>query len=129
MRAPYDPQVLNPAGFFAGATKRPISLLLIEDDQGDAILVEELISEAGADISVEWAASMAIAQEKLAVHRPDCVLLDLNLPDANGVAAVDRVAKLDAGATDRRAHRPQRPALRHVGDGIRRPGLPRQGTR
>ncbi len=96
MRAPYDPQVLNPAGF-AGATKRPISLLLIEDDQGDAILVEELISEAGADISVEWAASMAIAQEKLAVHRPDCILLDLNLPDANGVAAVDRVAKLDAG--------------------------------
>ncbi|BBX06783.1 PP2C family protein-serine/threonine phosphatase [Mycolicibacterium aichiense] len=96
MRAPYDPQVLNPAGF-AGATKRPISLLLIEDDQGDAILVEELISEAGADISVEWAASMAIAQEKLVAHRPDCVLLDLNLPDANGVAAVDRVAKMDAG--------------------------------
>ncbi|KAA0108861.1 PP2C family protein-serine/threonine phosphatase [Mycolicibacterium sp. P1-5] len=95
MRAPYDPQVLNPAGF-AGATKRPISLLLIEDDQGDAILVEELISEAGADISVEWAASMAIAQEKLAVRRPDCVLLDLNLPDANGISAVDRVTKIDA---------------------------------
>jgi serine phosphatase RsbU (regulator of sigma subunit) len=95
MRAPYDPQVLNPAGF-AGATKRPISLLLIEDDQGDAILVEELISEAGADISVEWAASMAIAQDKLGVRRPDCVLLDLNLPDANGISAVDRVAKIDA---------------------------------
>ncbi|WP_082135610.1 PP2C family protein-serine/threonine phosphatase [Mycobacterium sp. EPa45] len=95
MRAPYDPQVLNPAGF-AGATKRPISLLLIEDDQGDAFLVEELISEAGADISVEWAASMAIAQDKLAVRRPDCVLLDLNLPDANGISAVDRVAKIDA---------------------------------
>ncbi len=95
MRPPYDPQALNPAGF-AGASNRPISLLLIEDDQGDAILVEELISEAGAEISVEWAASMAIAQEKLDVHRPDCVLLDLNLPDANGVSAVDRVAKIDA---------------------------------
>ncbi|AKK30370.1 chemotaxis protein CheY [Mycobacterium sp. EPa45] len=71
-------------------------MLLIEDDQGDAFLVEELISEAGADISVEWAASMAIAQDKLAVRRPDCVLLDLNLPDANGISAVDRVAKIDA---------------------------------
>ncbi|MCV7218314.1 fused response regulator/phosphatase [Mycobacterium crocinum] len=95
MRSPYDPQALNPAGF-AGASNRPISLLLIEDDQGDAILVEELISEAGADISVEWAASIAIAQDKLAVHRPDCVLLDLNLPDANGISAVDRVTKIDA---------------------------------
>ncbi len=95
MRAPYDPQVLNPAGF-AGAIKRPISLLLIEDDQGDAILVEELISEAGADITVEWASSIAVAEDKLAVSRPDCVLLDLNLPDANGISAVDRIAKIDA---------------------------------
>jgi serine phosphatase RsbU (regulator of sigma subunit) len=95
MRAPYDPQVLNPAGF-AGANRRPISLLLIEDDQGDAILVEELINDAGADITVEWAASIAVAAEKLITDPPDCVLLDLNLPDANGISAVDRVAKLDA---------------------------------
>lgn len=95
MRAPYDPQVLNPAGF-AGANQRPISLLLIEDDQGDAVLVEELIAEAGADITVDWAPSIAIAEEKLSTGRPDCVLLDLNLPDANGISAVDRVAKMNA---------------------------------
>ncbi|MCX2932314.1 SpoIIE family protein phosphatase [Mycobacterium sp. CVI_P3] len=95
MRAPYDPEVLNPAGF-AGANKRPISLLLIEDDQGDAILVEELIDDAGADITVEWAPSISVAEEKLSIGRPDCVLLDLNLPDANGISAVHRVAKLDA---------------------------------
>src|SRR5215469_14582845 len=95
MRTPYDPEVLNPAGF-AGANKRPISLLLIEDDRGDAILVEELIDDAGADITVVWASSIAVAEEKLAVGRPDCVLLDLNLPDANGISAVDRVTKLDA---------------------------------
>lgn len=95
MRAPYNPEVLNPAGF-AGANQRAVSLLLIEDDQGDAILVEELIDDAGADITVEWAASIAIAEEKLAVGRPDCILLDLNLPDANGISAVDRVAKMDA---------------------------------
>ena len=95
MRAPYDPQELNRVGF-AGASNRPISLLLIEDDRGDAILVEELIDEAGAEITVEWASSIAIAAEQLSVHRPDCVLLDLNLPDANGISAVDRVTKLDS---------------------------------
>lgn len=95
MRVPHDPQGLNPVGF-AGASNRPISLLLIEDDRGDAILVEELIDDAGAEITVEWASSIAVAAEKLADHRPDCVLLDLNLPDANGISAVDRVTKLDA---------------------------------
>lgn len=95
MRARYDPQALNPAGF-AGVNQRPIFVLLIEDDEGDAVLVEELIADAGADITVDWAASMAIAEEKLANTRPDCVLLDLNLPDANGISAVDRIAKRDA---------------------------------
>lgn len=95
MRARYDPQALNPAGF-AGVNQRPISVLLIEDDQGDALLVEELIADAGADITVYWAASMAIAEDKLTTNRPDCVLLDLNLPDANGISAVDRIAKRDA---------------------------------
>ena len=94
MRSPYDPRGLNPAGF-AGANKRPILLLLIEDDQGDAILVEELIDDAGADITVDWASSIAVAEEKLSVRRPDCVLLDLNLPDANGMSAVDRITRLD----------------------------------
>ncbi|AQT81061.1 fused response regulator/phosphatase [Mycolicibacterium litorale] len=95
MRARYDPETLNPAGF-AGANKRPISVLLIEDDEGDAVLVEELIADAGADITVDWAASMSIAEDKLTSARPDCVLLDLNLPDANGISAVDRIAKRDA---------------------------------
>ncbi len=95
MRAPYDPQVLNPSGF-AGANQRPIALLLIEDDEADAVLVEELIADAGADITVDWAPSMSAAEEKLSGSRPDCVLLDLNLPDANGISAVDRIAKRDA---------------------------------
>ena len=94
MRIPFDPQVLNPSGF-AGANQRPIALLLIEDDQADAVLVEELIADAGADITVDWASSMTAAEEKLSSSRPDCVLLDLNLPDANGISAVDRIAKRD----------------------------------
>jgi serine phosphatase RsbU (regulator of sigma subunit) len=73
-----------------------LSLLLVEDDRADAVLVEELIADAVADIRVVWAKSMAHAEQELAAARPDCVLLDLNLPDATGMDALDRIAKRDA---------------------------------
>ena len=98
MRAPNDRQLipgLAPAGD-SSAYWRSLSLLLIEDDRADALLVEDLISEAVADIEVVWAQSMAHAERELASARPDCVLLDLNLPDANGMDALDRIAKRDS---------------------------------
>ena len=62
-----------------------ISVLLVEDDRADALLVEELIADANADMHVVWAQSMADAERSLATARPDCVLLDLNLPRRNGL--------------------------------------------
>jgi serine phosphatase RsbU (regulator of sigma subunit) len=73
-----------------------LSLLLVEDDRSDAVLVEDLISDAVADIEVVWVQSMAHAERELASARPDCVLLDLNLPDASGMDALDRIAKRDS---------------------------------
>jgi serine phosphatase RsbU (regulator of sigma subunit) len=73
-----------------------LSLLLVEDDRADAVLVEELIADGPADIRVTWAQSMSHAERELASGRPDCVLLDLNLPDATGMDALARIAKRDA---------------------------------
>lgn len=73
-----------------------LSLLLVEDDRADAVLVEELIADTVADIEVVWAQSIEHAERELASSRPDCVLLDLNLPDANGIDALDRILKSDA---------------------------------
>jgi len=95
MRAPHDPHA-PPVAALAAAHERPISLLLIEDDRADALLVEELIADSGADIRVVWKRSINSAEQELAQTRPDCVLLDLNLPDANGIDAVNRIAKRDA---------------------------------
>jgi serine phosphatase RsbU (regulator of sigma subunit) len=38
---------------------------------------------------------MEEAAQHLATARPDCVLLDLNLPDADGIKALDQIAKRD----------------------------------
>lgn len=73
-----------------------MSLLLVEDDRADAVLVEDLITDAVTDIRVVWAKSMADAERELLSARPDCVLLDLNLPDASGIDALNRIASLDA---------------------------------
>src|ERR1700761_6383610 len=64
----------------AGAERAKV--LLIEDDDGDAVLVEELLREAGSEIVVQRARLLADARKLI----PDaaCVLLDLGLPDSQG---------------------------------------------
>ena len=86
MRAPVTPT----------ASWQSLSLLLVEDDRADAVLVEDLITDAVTDTRVVWAKSMAHAERELESARPDCVLLDLHLPDASGIDALNRIANLDA---------------------------------
>jgi serine phosphatase RsbU (regulator of sigma subunit) len=97
MRAPVDTQLTPVADTGAVLTQaqQRLSVLLVEDDRGDAILVEELIADAAADIGCVWAKSMADAERELMLTRPDCVLLDLNLPDASGIAALERIKDAD----------------------------------
>lgn len=66
-------------------------LLLIEDDPGDALIVEELVADSAPEMNVVWVQSLTQAREELAKRIPDCVLLDLHLPDAHGLEAVARV--------------------------------------
>ena len=63
-------------------------ILLIEDDEGDALLVRACLSEAGIDEGeIEWCRTLADGM--LAIRRqPRCVLLDLGLPDADGMSAL-----------------------------------------
>jgi serine phosphatase RsbU (regulator of sigma subunit) len=85
-----------PESYVAPASSRPLTLLLVEDDRGDALLVEELMADAVGEIHVVWAQSMAHAERELGHGRFDCVLLDLNLPDANGIGALEDITKMDA---------------------------------
>ncbi len=64
-----------------------LHLLLVEDDDGDAILVEELLHDSGIDTEVTRAWSLEAAVDALSMP-VDCVLLDLGLPDASGLDAL-----------------------------------------
>ncbi|MFE6161173.1 PP2C family protein-serine/threonine phosphatase [Streptomyces sp. NPDC056486] len=67
------------------------SVLLVEDDPGDALLVEELVADSALKMRLQWVRSMSEAREALAFEMPDCVLLDLHLPDAQGLEAVSMI--------------------------------------
>ncbi|HEY4100449.1 MAG TPA: response regulator [Gemmatimonadales bacterium] len=68
----------------------PITVLLVEDNPGDARLVTELLRDAtGATCQVESVARLLIALERIAAGGIDLVLLDLGLPDSQGAATFD----------------------------------------
>lgn len=68
---------------------RAVQVLLVEDDEGDAVLVEEWLSEVDEPIVLNRVRTLAEAE---AYREPvDCILLDLGLPDAVGLDGVKRL--------------------------------------
>lgn len=66
-------------------------LLLVEDNPGDARLLREMLDEAGAyKTEMTHVESMSEAEKELGKRAFDIVLLDLGLPDAQGLEAVRR---------------------------------------
>ncbi|NKZ03516.1 fused response regulator/phosphatase [Actinomadura latina] len=65
-------------------------LLLVEDDPGDAFLFEELLAEAQPGLRITVATTL---REALDALRPEiqCVIVDLSLPDAQGLDALHQV--------------------------------------
>ena len=65
-------------------------LLLVEDDDGDAFLVDELLLDAGGGLSIVRARTVAEGLSQLDAEDFGCVLLDLGLPDGEGLDVVKR---------------------------------------
>lgn len=67
------------------------TLLIIEDNPGDARLLREMLREDGGyQDDLMLAETMGEAEKCLADHVIDIILLDLGLPDAEGLAAIRR---------------------------------------
>ena len=82
---------VSPPG--AGVPADRMRILLIEDDDGDALLVDELLLDAGAPFAMRRARSLAEAGPMLT--DVGCVLLDLELPDSRGLSGVRALGELD----------------------------------
>jgi len=79
---------------------RSTKVLLIEDNPADARLIREILSEAkrsalssirGYTFDLEWAECLAAGLERLAAEGVDVVLLDLSLPDSQGLETFAKV--------------------------------------
>jgi len=66
-------------------------VLLVEDSAGDARLLREMFSEQGwHQTDLTHVLRMSDAERHLAGHAVDVILLDLGLPDAQGLQAIHR---------------------------------------
>jgi diguanylate cyclase (GGDEF)-like protein/PAS domain S-box-containing protein len=66
-------------------------LLLVEDNDGDARLLREMLAEQESRFTeLIHVGRMSDAEKHLAEHAVDIILLDLGLPDAQGLGAVRR---------------------------------------
>jgi PAS domain S-box-containing protein len=68
----------------------PIHLLLVEDNSLDVRLLRELLKQAPFEFVLTEVGYMQEAESRLATNAVDIILLDLGLPDAQGLEAVRR---------------------------------------
>ncbi len=81
----------------AAATGRDqVPVLLVEDDDGDALLVQELLREVDAPVVLLRARSLG--QATTLVAQAACVLLDLGLPDSQGLQGLRQLLRIEPEA-------------------------------
>ncbi len=73
-----------------------VPVLLVEDDDGDALLVEELLLEVDAPVVVKRARSLG--QATTLISDAACVLLDLGLPDSQGLQGLRQLLGIEPEA-------------------------------
>ena len=76
-----------------GMEQPTIRVLLIEDNPGDARLIQELLLEAkGGRFETALATRLSEAMERLDKDNFQLILLDLSLPDSRGIATFHKMA-------------------------------------
>jgi diguanylate cyclase (GGDEF)-like protein len=71
--------------------KRPVKVLLVEAEPEGLSGLREAIAQLGdSGVELEWAGQLSSALERLSQGGIDLLLLDLNLPDSEGIATFER---------------------------------------
>lgn len=69
------------------------SILLIDDDADEISILNEAVEMAGSDSICDWAEGAEKAYGVLRVTRPDLILLDYNMPGADGLVCLTEIKK------------------------------------
>jgi two-component system, cell cycle sensor histidine kinase and response regulator CckA len=72
---------------------RPITVLLVEDNPGDARLILELLGEVQGAFELERVDRLDQALKRLSAVGVDVILLDLGLPDSQGIETFRRTRR------------------------------------
>lgn len=81
--------------------KTTIKILLIEDDPDDTFLIREMLAEVESSLysfRLEHAETLSAGLAAYDIGRPDVLLLDLGLPDSNGLETLIMAAERCAEA-------------------------------
>src|SRR5215204_6269602 len=71
---------------------QPIKVLLIEDNPGDARLIQLMLADGGPDMfMLERVDHLSLGMTRLAEGDFDIVLADLSLPDSHGLETFQRL--------------------------------------
>jgi signal transduction histidine kinase/CheY-like chemotaxis protein len=73
-----------------------INILLVEDNQFNAVVAQEELEDAIEEVKVELAENGAIAVEKLRSSHFDIILMDVQMPTMNGYEATKAIRALDS---------------------------------
>ena len=73
-------------------TNNPIQILLIEDSEGDAVLIKHATAEFPSPVMITTALDAAEALVLLSnpLYQPELIILDLNTPKVDGHASLKR---------------------------------------
>lgn len=71
-----------------------MKILIIEDEQSLADSIHEYLKQEG--YVCETALDYATAHQKIHVYEYDCVLVDITLPDGNGLKLVDELKEIES---------------------------------
>ncbi|MDH5402989.1 MAG: ATP-binding protein [Candidatus Heimdallarchaeota archaeon] len=73
---------------------KPINVLIIDDNKGDAFLINILLSDLSTKFNINVASSLADGIIYLKTNKTDIILLDLSLPDASGMEGFNQISLL-----------------------------------
>jgi diguanylate cyclase len=79
--------------------ERTLRVLVIQESAAEAAQLREALGSTGVRLDLEVTPTLADAEHRVRTGHYDCVLLDLSLPDANGVDNVQRIRSANRAQT------------------------------